>query len=204
MTKTHQPGKKPAFKAGAELRARLLEAARRLFGEAGYENVSMRKIAEEAGCSLMASYRHFPDKNALIRQLCIDLYERFTLQTQNKLDQISDPRERLKEAMRRFIALALANPHHYRLTFTTPALDPQAEELRTKAASPTLDSFRRDLKLALPPDTSDAVAEERFQQIIACLHGMAIILTTQPRTYGITKQSAVRVLEAALDRLLQL
>jgi len=204
MIKIHQQRKKPAFKAGAELRGRLLEAARRLFGEAGYQNVSMRKIAEEAGCSLMASYRHFPDKNALIRQLCIDLYEQFTLQLRHQLDQISDPKERLKEAMRRFIALAVANPHHYRLTFATPALDEQAEQLRIKAASAALASFRRDIKIALPPDTSDADAEERFQQIIACLHGMAIILTTQPRTYGLTKQTAVRALESAQDRLLQL
>jgi len=63
------------FKAGSELRERVLLVAGRLFTEGGYPNVSMRRIASEIGCSQMAMYRHFPDKEALMQQLCIDLYE---------------------------------------------------------------------------------------------------------------------------------
>ena len=139
------------FKAGEELRERILDAASRLFGKEGYENVSIRRIAEEAGCSQMAMYAPFPDKSALIRHLCIELYQQFTIQLHEKLDFIPDPKERLRQALRGFILLSHKNPHHYRLTFLVPALDPQAGKIRETVANPPISYFRQTLKLALPP-----------------------------------------------------
>jgi AcrR family transcriptional regulator len=95
------------FKAGSELRERVLLVADRLFAEGGYQNVSMRRIACEIGCSQMAMYRHFPDKDALMQQLCVDLYERFTLKHHKQFDLLESPRERLRQAMRQFVALSV-------------------------------------------------------------------------------------------------
>lgn len=41
--------------------------ARTLFAENGYEGVSMRRVAEQAGCAPSALYRYFPSKRALLR-----------------------------------------------------------------------------------------------------------------------------------------
>jgi AcrR family transcriptional regulator len=187
------------FKAGDELRRRLLDAASRLFGEFGYERVSIRSIAREAGCSQMAMYRHFPDKEALIRHLCTELYRQFTSQLHEKFDYLPDPRERLRQALRNFVLLSVKNPHHYRLTFLVPAVDEQGLEMRHTAANPAISYFRKNLKLALPAGSSDRLVEERLHQILASLHGMTVMLITNPRAYRLTRESAIRQLESAFD-----
>lgn len=199
-TVANKSGKKSKLKAGAELRGRILEASSRLFADAGYQNVSMRKIAQEAGCSTMAAYRHFPDKNALFQQLCIDLYDEFAT-LHHKLSHVSDAKDRLKQTMRDFIILSSKYPHHYRLTFLMPPPDEQAQKLRVKIAKPIIAYFKENLQLVLPAGTPDAVAEERLHQILACLYGMAVMLTTHPRAYGLTIENALRELNSAFDRI---
>ncbi|MDR3726371.1 MAG: TetR/AcrR family transcriptional regulator [Terracidiphilus sp.] len=187
------------FKAGDELRRRLLEAASRLFGEFGYDRVSIRSIAQEVGCSQMAMYRHFPDKEALIRHLCTELYQRFTTQLHDKFDYLPEPRERLRQALRNFVLLSVKNPHHYRLTFLEPTVDEQGLEMRHAAANPAISYFRDNLKLALPAGSSDQLVEERLHQILATLHGMTIMLITHPRAYRLTRDAALRQLNSAFD-----
>lgn len=48
------------------LRGSVIDAARRLFDEGGYEAVTMRKVAASVGCSAGALYHYFPDKQSLM------------------------------------------------------------------------------------------------------------------------------------------
>lgn len=194
---------RPKFKAGTELRSRVLEAASQLFAEEGYQNVSIRRIAQVAGCSQMAMYRHFPDKAALIRHLCVELYTNLTDQLHDKLDLLEDPKERLFESGRRFLELSIKNPHHYRLTFLTPLPDEGSMELRTGVAIPAIAYFRKNLKLSLPANTPEDVLEEKLRLSFACLHGLAVLLTTYPKAYGISKQKAFRDFEAHMEHLIR-
>jgi len=50
-----------------ERRHQLLEAGRELFAEHGYDEISMRQIAERAGISKPLLYHYFPSKEALFR-----------------------------------------------------------------------------------------------------------------------------------------
>ena len=192
----------PKFKAGADLRQKVLDAASRLFAEGGYQHVSMRRIAQDVGCSQMAMYRHFPDKDALMQQLCIDLYEQFTLKLHRQFDQNEDPRERIRQAIRQFITLSVKNPHHYRLAFLTPSIGAEGQDLRRKVADPALAYYRKNLRLALPSNTPDSVVEARLHQLLACQHGMAVLLITHPHVYKITKETALRELEAMFELLI--
>ncbi|MBD8524908.1 TetR/AcrR family transcriptional regulator [Pseudomarimonas arenosa] len=51
-----------------EKRAAILDAAKRLFPERGYEGVSMEAIAAEAGVSKLTVYNHFQDKETLFSE----------------------------------------------------------------------------------------------------------------------------------------
>jgi AcrR family transcriptional regulator len=200
--RSDQPESQPKFKAGSELRERVLDAASRLFAEGGYQHVSMRRIADEVGCSQMAMYRHFPDKDALMQQLCIDLYERFTLKLHQQYDLLADPKERIRQAMRNFIKLSIKNPHHYRLAFLAPSATLQGQELRNKVANPALAYYRKNLRLALPPGTPESVVEQRLHQLLACQHGMAVLLITHPHVYKVAQETALRELEFVFELLL--
>ena len=194
-----QPADTHRFKAGEQLRSRLLEAASRLFGAYGLEHVSVRHIAQEAGCSQMAMYRHFPDKQALLRQLCAELYRRFTLDLHALYDAVPDPRERLRMALRCFVLHSEANPHHYRLTFLEPSQDENARRLREECSAPAIQYFRENLQLCLPEGASEELVDERLHQILATLHGVTLMLLVNPDAYQLEREQALRALESAFD-----
>jgi AcrR family transcriptional regulator len=201
MTETHHPNpRRTKFKAGTELRERILEAASRLLAEDGYQNVSMRKIAEDAGCSQMAAYRHFADKDALIRQLRLDSYNQFVTVNQ-RLEHLTDPVERLRQTLHEFLKLVVTHPREYRLAFLTPASDGQELEWRVQVTKPFTAYFLEWLQRVLPPETEKSVAEEKLLQIVACLHGMSVMLINYPRAYGLTIERAIRELDSAFDRI---
>lgn len=50
-------------------RAQLIEAARRVFADAGYDGASTAAIADAADCAEMVLYRHFPSKIILLREV---------------------------------------------------------------------------------------------------------------------------------------
>ncbi len=55
-------------------RARVLQVSTRLFAERGYEATSVNDIAAEAGVSIGALYKYFPDKPALLEGV-LDVFE---------------------------------------------------------------------------------------------------------------------------------
>ena len=59
---------------GAELRNRLIEAARDLFVADGYAGVSIRRITQRAGCPPMTFYLYFTSKHALLRHIWEDIF----------------------------------------------------------------------------------------------------------------------------------
>jgi len=50
-------------------RGQLVEAARRVFADAGYDGASTAAIADAADCQETVLYRHFPSKIALLREV---------------------------------------------------------------------------------------------------------------------------------------
>ena len=102
-----------------ELRTLILDAARELFAELGYESVTMRKIAERIEYSPTAIYFHFKDKEALIRELCELDFASLAHQFQ-KIAREKDPIERLRKIGLAYVEFGLDFPNHYRLMFMTP------------------------------------------------------------------------------------
>jgi AcrR family transcriptional regulator len=53
---------------------RLIDAARQILNEDGLEAATIPRIAERAGLSVGSIYRRFPDKDALLREICIQYF----------------------------------------------------------------------------------------------------------------------------------
>jgi AcrR family transcriptional regulator len=110
-----------------ELREKILATAREMFASEGVEAVTMRKIADRIEYSATAIYQYFPDKDALLREIC----ERdFTALAQQSLRvaREPDPVERLRKLGRAYVEFALKHPSSYRLLFMTPkAAEPNLE-----------------------------------------------------------------------------
>jgi AcrR family transcriptional regulator len=78
----------------------ILQCAQKLFGERGYENVTIREIASQSGSSIGSIYHHFHDKSALLTWAFTHL-EDCCLEAYREIEEIQDlknsPLGRLKE-----------------------------------------------------------------------------------------------------------
>src|SRR5208337_692403 len=101
------------------LRQEILDAASELFVKEGFENVSMRRIAEKIEYSPTTIYLYFKDKAELLDQICQETFARLVQHLNRILEQPGDPLERLKRGLVAYIEFGLENPQHYRVVFMT-------------------------------------------------------------------------------------
>src|SRR5215213_11337355 len=102
----------------ADVRERILDAARELFARDGTESTTMRAIANAIEYSAPVIYSHFADKHALIQELCYRDF-RALAQAFGHIGRIEDPLERLRRLARAYIDFALEHSQQYRFLFMT-------------------------------------------------------------------------------------
>jgi AcrR family transcriptional regulator len=103
--------------AKAALKRKILNAARDLFGQDGYENVSMRRIAEKIDYTPTTVYLHFTDKADLLFQLCEETFAKLVAEGDKLLAHEIDSLTKLKMFGRAYIEFGLKHTDHYKLTF---------------------------------------------------------------------------------------
>lgn len=100
-----------------ELREAILKAAGHLFLEHGYENFSLRQVAEQIGYSATTIYLYFKDKNDLLFALCDEGFDQFERQLRKAAASTDDARERLVRLIHAYVKFASENPAYYQLMF---------------------------------------------------------------------------------------
>lgn len=99
-----------------EMRKLILDAARKLFLENGFEKVSIRNIADEIEYSPATIYLYYKDKNelffALHQTAFTKLIEEFA-----PIAQLEQPIDQLTEMGRLYLQFAFENPELYDLMF---------------------------------------------------------------------------------------
>ncbi len=100
-----------------ELKELILNAAREIFLNEGYENTSIRKIASKIEYSPGVIYNHFKDKNDLLLSLHDKAFECKIEALFLSVKNIPDPLERLKATGRSYIRYGLDNAADYELMF---------------------------------------------------------------------------------------
>jgi len=98
------------------MRQRILNGARKVFLQNGYEQTSMRNIANEISYSAGVIYFHFKDKGEIFQELHKEGFS-LLLKQLRVLDAVVDPFERLKASGRAFIQFARENKDYYNLMF---------------------------------------------------------------------------------------
>lgn len=109
------------------LRETLVEAGMRLAREGGPEAVVLREVNRAAGVSHSAAYRHFTDRDSLLRAVCERCFRELALLMEKRLGELPhrrDPKRQAWEALeatgRAYVEFALTEPGWFRTAFSVP------------------------------------------------------------------------------------
>jgi AcrR family transcriptional regulator len=192
----------------ADRRQRLLRAAAALFAERGFHGVSIEDLGSAAGISGPAVYRHFPNKEAVLETLLVEVSERLLGGGREQVAAASDD----SDALRRLVAF------HTEFALTQPELiSVQGRDLASlgTAATRRVRRLQREyvevwvgVLTRLDPSLSPAEARTRAHAVFGLLNSTPFsVRATGPSAPGAAARStlermAVRALVSSHDSTL--
>lgn len=187
-------------------RSKILDAARELIRENGYERLTIRGIADRIEYSPMSLYNHFADKDDILIALAREGFAKIGKALPKSGS--GDPLLVLRKAMLQYVDFGLKHPDEYELVFMTRRASEKepnpksSEELNVPNDAGGLTAFRRMLDYVDDALAIKAILGERFavaKVLWAGIHGCVSLQITQVRfPFGPSKLFA----EAVVDTLI--
>jgi AcrR family transcriptional regulator len=177
------------------LRQEILDAASELFVRNGYENVSMRRIADKIEYSPTTIYLYFKDKAELLEQVCNETFARLVQRLTKIIEQPGDPLERLKRGLLTYIEFGVENPHQYRATFMMPVpkeFDPEEFYRKDSLGMQAFSFLARAITECIEAGKIPAMNVELASQVLwAGIHGITSLLITDPKFPWVGKAKVI-------------
>jgi len=152
--------KEKRVKDKEEVRREILDAARDLFANEGYEKFSMRKLAQKIEYPTTMIYLYFKDKDDLFFAICEDIAGHVFANLTNIETAQSDPLESLRQALLYLIAFGFNNPDGYKVFFiTNPKVYGTLDEFMEK------ESMARNSYLAFREIVKSCIETGQLQEI---------------------------------------
>jgi AcrR family transcriptional regulator len=185
------------------LRQEILDAAGELFVKEGYEQVSMRRIADRIEYSPTTIYLYFKDKSELLEQVCHEAFSRLSLRLKRILEQPGDPVEHLREGLIAYVHFGMENPHQYRAAFMMPKPENFDKLKYDKPDSPGMQAFdflRRSVQSCKVSGKLRVGDVELASQMLWCgVHGVTALLITHE---GFPWVGREQVIHSVVDTLI--
>ncbi len=173
---------------GHTRREEILQAAKELFLELGYEATTIRRIADRVGVSAPALYLYFQDKEQMMLALCDQTFAVLIESIAEIENTVTDPRERIRRFGEAYLKFGLAHPDEYKLIFLGTNIPEAIRKLghRMPTDDPTrpgiggalvfqrlvtmlVEAKQRGLKLNYPPDTCAELCWMGIHGVVAAL-----------------------------------
>lgn len=168
----------------AEMRARIMRAARDLFARDGYEGMSMRKLAAAVGCAPAALYAYFPNKRALLRVLWQDIFGELGGVLSDTIATPADPLTHLHRLLTETIRFWVQRPDDFRAIFLIQdePLEPDGTYMADDAGARTSLGLIREVagKAVSLGLLSIADPDRATSVCVAAINGAALNLITIP------------------------
>ncbi len=144
-----------------EFRREILDAARELFINDGYEKFSMRRLAEKIEYSATTIYLYFRNKDDLLFAICEEFFGHFSAQLNHIRAVSQDPVGTLRQAFLYLMNFGLKNPNQYKLIFFTKSVYGTREELVEK------ESMARNTYFVFKEIVQDCITAGELREIDA-------------------------------------
>jgi AcrR family transcriptional regulator len=167
------------------LRDRIRSTARDLFAREGYESISMRRIGAVVGCSPMAIYRHFENKEELLISLCEETFARMGRVLDQARQKPGTRLEQLRRCIRAAMEFHLSHPNHYKVTFMTALPHGPVAQRKLAIGQPVMDRLLAGVRLCAEEKGIEVEVEMAAQVIRVGIHGLVGQLITTGRWYSL-------------------
>lgn len=162
-----------------ELRRVILDAAREIFVDQGYEGFSMRRLAEKIEYSPGSIYLHFKNKEELFEVLVEESFARLlvTLSQLRNRRHWPDPVDELRHGMQAYIEFGLKNQGDYRFVFMLSS----PLQKRPYKVSEAFDVLRDMVRRCVEEKRFHAADVELTSQALwSSIHGITSLLIQRP------------------------
>lgn len=100
------------------LKKQIVQIAFDIIKDSGYDNLSIRKIAEQIGYSTTVVYSLFPDKLSMVSEVIRSNFDKFdTRLKESGFYEVSDPLVRIKTGLTAFVERGIEIPNFYMAVF---------------------------------------------------------------------------------------
>jgi TetR/AcrR family transcriptional repressor of bet genes len=181
-----------------EAQARISHAVWEVLGEHGPQGLTLRAVADRAGCTTGLVLHRFPDKRALLLHARDLLHERTAARTAALEAAADTPRDALRAVLRQALSLTEETRQEARvwLGYLAAALDDDVLAERHRAGHAVFVARTRRLVAEIRPELSADEVAATATVIVGFIEGVSTLSTADDDHYDATAQLA------GLDRLL--
>jgi AcrR family transcriptional regulator len=147
----------PNSARGRATRARLLKAAEECFGSSGYAGASVSEIVRLAGTSQGGFYVYFPSKEAIFRQLVLNIAQQIRAVTRQALEGVEHRADAELAGMEAFFGWLTEHRHLHRVLHQIDEVD---ESLAREFYMSVSEPYSERLAAAVADDDVQAVDPE--------------------------------------------
>jgi AcrR family transcriptional regulator len=196
------------------LRARLVREATEVLAREGVPGLTVRRVAEAAGCSTIGIYTHFGGKQGLVEAAVLDAFTDFEAAVA-VVDTLPAGRAQLAAGAHAYRDWALANRSRYLVMFAPGMADFTPGDEAVERITRSLRAHTRrvagamaagDVRIggmdgsAADGTAADGTAEDLAYHLWACVHGHVMLDLFYGR--GADDEPARRAFDAAVGRML--
>jgi AcrR family transcriptional regulator len=186
------------------LRQDILDAARELFVNEGYENVSMRRVAEKIEYSPTTIYLYFEDKASMLYAICDETFARLAKRMEAITREGDDPIESLRRGCRAYVDFGLKYPNHYKLTFINHPQPPREDKKHLREESMGMKAYgnlRSGVEACIKAKKFSVTDVEAVTQMMwAGGHGITSLLISMPNFPWVKK---TELIDLMIDTLIK-
>ena len=208
-TPTAERSRRPRARKGEgpRLRDEILDATEQLLLQLGSaEAVSIRMVADAVGVTAPSIYRHFPDKDTLIYEVCNRHFIELDAEIEAAVAGLDDPVDDLAARGRAYLDFGIANPEPYRVMFMTrPEVAPVERQQMWLKDSPTFLGLVDSVQRCIDAGRLRTGFDDAFQISVgmwARVHGLTSLLVSKPFLFPAAEADRRAFLDEYMDTCL--
>jgi AcrR family transcriptional regulator len=198
---SEQPEKRPRH---GNLREELVRCGKKRLLTEGLVDLSLRRIAADAGVSQVAPKHHFGNKEGLLAAIAASGFRDLTEFRFSRIKPTMNAEQRLRSLLTSYVVFATLNPAMFHLMFSpefkTPEVHLELNEVASQSYQLMARASTEYLKSLDEGAVSDVAGDDMARMAWMCMHGLAtLVVENRINPIGAPKYSREQLTNRMLD-----